>query len=194
MVQPLTFLRTRDFLPRTALGLRFVFFFISSKRSHFLVFEGPASLWDPWAYIPTALPISAGSGCFLNPPTRQSRCRVPIATKPHVLQNPHSGSLPSTSAVPRGPACTLASTSASPPIPHSSLPHKLLSLPSGPSFQLVIGLRGQDCEMCLNHRLPPPTDAHLYAVLPPFACWLLIKDTEADPAPPHSQSRASSSP
>lgn len=52
--------------------------------------------------------------------------------------------------------------------PTPPFPHKLLSLPSGPSFQLVIGLRGQNCEMCLNHRSLPPTDAHLYAVLSPL--------------------------
>lgn len=160
MVQPLTFLRTRDFLPRTALGLSFS---ISSKRAH-------QASGIPGPTFPQLFPSLQGRG--VSPIPQQSRAGA-CATKPHVLQNPHSASLPSTGAVLRGPACILASTSASPPIPHSSPPHKLLSPPSGPSFQLVIGLRGQNCEMCLNHRSPPPTDAHLYAVLHPSPLCML---------------------
>lgn len=88
---------------------------------------------------------------------------------------------------------TLASTSASPSVPCSSPPQGLLSVPSVPSvpsFQLVIGLGGQNCKKCLKQITRPPHRCSFACCFTPFACWLLIKGTEADPAPPHSQPRS----
>lgn len=136
---------------------------------------------------------SAGSGCPPNTPTRQSRCRAPPAAKPHVWQNPSRGSLPPLPMQSPGgqrESYTLASTSASPSVSRSSPPQGLLSLPSVPSFQLVIGLGGQNCEKCLKQITRPPHRCSFVCCFTPFACWLLIKGTEADPAPPHSQPRS----